>query len=158
MPVGDGNEGDRITITRADGFSLVMMGNTPENAREWRNAIKDTLDILDSIYGDSRSTSGKIRRSNLATYYDDNENNGKFDIIEKSPQTIQILNNALHNHFLLKNIVDLTPLINSLQQQIFLTGDLIMMQVNIFIILYYLILYYIIIIFFKIIYKIGYNR
>lgn len=80
MPVGDGNEGERITITRADGFSLVMMGNTTENAREWRSAIKETLDILNSIYGDSRSTSGKIRRSNLATYYDDNENIAKFEV------------------------------------------------------------------------------
>ena len=80
MPVGDGNEGERITITRADGYSLVIIANTPENAREWRSAIKETLDILDSIYGDSRSTSGKIRRSNLATLYDDQENIRKYEV------------------------------------------------------------------------------
>lgn len=71
MPQGEANEGDRISITRSDGFSLMMTANTVEIAREWRVAIKGTLDILDSIYRDSRSTSGKIRRCNLSTIYDD---------------------------------------------------------------------------------------
>lgn len=67
MPNGEANEGDRISITRSDGFSLMMSAKTVEIAREWRAAIKETLDLLDEIYGDSRSTSGKIRRSNLST-------------------------------------------------------------------------------------------
>lgn len=80
MPIGDGNEIDKITITRLDGFSLVLIGNTSEIASNWRAAIKETIEILECIYGDSRSTSGKIRRSNLATYYDDNENLGKLEV------------------------------------------------------------------------------
>jgi hypothetical protein len=70
MPNGEANEGDRISITRSDGFSLMMTAKTVELAREWRVAIKETLDLLDAIYGDSRSTSGKIRRSNLSTSYE----------------------------------------------------------------------------------------
>jgi hypothetical protein len=71
MPNGDVNEGDRISITRSDGFLLMMTASTIESAREWRAAIKATLEILNEIYGDSRGTSGKIRRSNLSTIYDD---------------------------------------------------------------------------------------
>jgi hypothetical protein len=71
MPNGEANEGDRISITRSDGFSLMMTANTIESAREWRSAIKATLEILNEIYGDSRITSGKIRRFNLSTIYDD---------------------------------------------------------------------------------------
>lgn len=73
MPQGEANEGDRISITRSDGFSLLLTAGNVEIARDWRVAIKDTLDILDNIYGDSRSTSGKIRRSNLSTIYEDGQ-------------------------------------------------------------------------------------
>ncbi len=81
------------------------------------------------------TTNKKKRRVNIADQStdllgDQTANNESIKMVNKSPRTIEVLKKVLQEHFLLKALRDINPIMNALQMHVALPGEVIVWQVT----------------------------
>ena len=139
-----------IVLNLTDGNMLCMEAESKELADEWVKVLTETTDILNK-----KTAAGKTRRINVANEHSDEADatprqvrvNAKCklptnyivfmlsfliissQVVPKSDTTINILESALCHHFLMSSITDKRPVIDALQPQYALPGDVIIWQV-----------------------------
>ena len=80
------------------------------------------------------TTSKKKRRLNIADQSTDllgeQSTNESIGMVSKSPRTVEVLKKVLQDHFLLKALRDINPIMNALQMHVALPGEVIVWQVT----------------------------
>lgn len=130
--LGQNNDELGITIILATGKVLELEAATPKLAHEWKELIGE------SIHAAQREGvgTGKKRRLNISNFEATEleaaaERNRKLEAggkQYKSPKTIESIRLCLMQHFLMKSLSDLTPVLDALVEVVALPGDVIIWQ------------------------------
>jgi CRP-like cAMP-binding protein len=119
------NEDTSIHLKLADESIMHIVAPSDVTAAEWRKAIGDSIQIISE---NEKDNNGKIRRYNLANIQDDNTPIKLDDKIFKNSETKATIKTALQKHFMLSDLTDYTPILDALQLQISLPGDVVIWQ------------------------------
>lgn len=112
-----------IVINLSDGNQLCMEAPSKDVADEWVKVLRETIDILNN-----KSAAGKTRRINVANEHSDTSEKVLKQVVPKSGATREVIEEALSQHFLMSTLIDKTPVLDALQPQETLPGDVIIWQ------------------------------
>jgi CRP-like cAMP-binding protein len=101
-----------------------LQAATAQDARDWIEILKEAINVVDRLAQRERT---RTRRQNIAVENDDRPL-APLPVVQKSPETMQLLNEALHNHFMLANLKDKTPIIDAMQLLEFEPGDVVIWE------------------------------
>ena len=100
-----------------------------------RDAIADTIVALQLR---KSGTNKKKKRVNIADKSSEvvDVSNEEVAVVSKSPRTLEVLKKVLQEHFLLKSLRDINPIMSALQMHVALPGEVIVWQVNTYSLMY----------------------
>ena len=126
--LSEGNEGVNIHVQFANGHHLQIVASSDVTASEWRNAIGSTIAMLAEAEKDTNG--GKKRRADLANIQGGNASSRQCKKVYKSSDSKDIIMKALKKHFMLSGLTDFmyTPILDALQLEVALPGDIVIWQ------------------------------
>jgi CRP-like cAMP-binding protein len=116
-------KGRAIVVNLTEGNVLCMEAESTGIAGEWVKVLGETMDILNT-----KNAAGKTRRINVANEHSDPSDNVVRQVVAKSDATKSVIVEALSQHFLMNSIRDTMPVVDALQPQQALPGDVIIWQ------------------------------